>query len=209
MEIMYVNKSNIELTTTAFYGDVLDLIDMGIDIEGIEYDDNWTVRKFLSKSLLARKRIETVFKYLDLDTKYLSYRIKELSKVTFKYVLLSHALLNNKRTIVFERFDVGLSNKEKKNMVQIIKKLKNDGFTLIFLTHDILFANQVCENIIVVKNKKEVYNGTIEKLVKSKRNIIDMPPVVKFVEYANKKNAGLTYTLDHKELLKDIFREVV
>lgn len=209
MEIMYVNKSNIELTTTAFYGDVLDLIDMGIDIEGIEYDDNWTVRKFLSKSLLARKRIETVFKYLDLDTKYLSYKIKELSKVTFKYVLLSHALLNNKRTIVFERFDVGLSNKEKKNMVQIIKKLKNDGFTLIFLTHDILFANQVCENIIVVKNKKEVYNGTIEKLVKSKRNIIDMPPVVKFVEYANKKNAGLTYTLDHKELLKDIFREVV
>ena len=102
MEIMYVNKSKIELTTTAFYGDVLDLIDMGVDIEGIEYDDNWTVRKFLSKSLLAKKRIETVFKYLDLDTKYLSFKIKELSKVTFKYILLSHALLNNERTIIFE-----------------------------------------------------------------------------------------------------------
>ena len=208
MEIMYVNKSKIELTTTAFYGDVLDLIDMGVDIEGIEYDDNWTVRKFLSKSLLAKKRIETVFKYLDLDTKYLSFKIKELSKVTFKYILLSHALLNNERTIVFERFDVGLSNKEKKNMVQIIKKLKNDGFTLIFLTHDILFANQVCENIIVIKNKKEVYNGTIEKLVKTKKNIIDMPPIIKFIEYANSKNASLDVTLDHKELLKDIYRGV-
>ena len=33
MEIMYVNKSNIELTTTAFYGDVLDLMNMGVDID--------------------------------------------------------------------------------------------------------------------------------------------------------------------------------
>ncbi len=209
MEIMYVNKSKIELTTIAFYGDVLDLMNMGVDIDGIEYDDNWTVKKFLSNSLLAKKRIETVFKYLDLDTKYLNVKIKDLSKVTFKYVLLSHALLNNVRTIVFERFDVGLSNKEKKNMYQIIKKLKNDGLTLIFITKDLLFANQVAENIIVIKNKKEVFNGKIEDLIKSKKNIVDMPPVIKFVECANKKNAGLTYTLDHKELLKDIFREVV
>ena len=208
MEIMYVNKSNIELKTTALYGDVLDLIDMGVDIEGIEYDDNWTVKKFLSNSLLAKKRIENVFKYLDLDTKYLNWKIKELSKVTFKYVLLSHALLNNKKTLVFERFEIGLSNKERKNIVQIIKKLKNDGITMIFVTKDLLFANQIVENIIVIKNKKEVFNDTIDKLI-TKKNIIDMPPVIKFVECANKKKAGLTYTLDHKELLKDIFREVV
>ena len=48
MEIMYVNKSKIDLKTTAFYGDVLDLVNMGVDIEGIEFDDNWTVKKFLS-----------------------------------------------------------------------------------------------------------------------------------------------------------------
>jgi energy-coupling factor transporter ATP-binding protein EcfA2 len=208
MEIMYVNKSNIELTTTAFYGDILDLIDMGVDIDGIEYDDNWTVKKFLSNSLLAKKRIETVFKYLDIDTKYLNWKIKELSKVTFKYVLLSHALLNNQKTIVFERFDVGLSNKEKKNMYQIIKKLKNDGLTLIFITKDLLFANQVADNIIVIKNKKEVFNGKIEDLIKSKKNIVNLPPIIKFIEYANSKKAGLDVTLDHKELLKDIYRSV-
>ena len=79
---------------------------------------------------------------------------------------------------------------------------------MIFVTKDLLFANQIVENIIVIKNKKEVFNDTIDKLI-TKKNIIDMPPVIKFVECANKKKAGLTYTLDHKELLKDIFREVV
>ena len=173
---MYVNKSEKELKTTAFYGDVLDLVNMGVDIEGIEFDDNWTVKKFLSITPFAKKRIENVFKYLDLDTKYLNVKIKDLSKVIYKYVLLSHAILNNKRVIIFERFDVGLSNKEKKNMVQIMKKLLNDGITIILITKDLIFANQVCENIIVIKNKKD---------------------------------AGLQITLDHKELLKDIFREVV
>ena len=192
---MYVNKSKIDLKTTAFYGDVLDLVNMGVDIEGIEFDDNWTVKKFLSITPFAKKRIENVFKYLDLDTKYLNVKIKDLSKVIYKYVLLSHAILNNKRVIIFERFDVGLSNKEKKNMVQIMK--------------DLIFANQVCENIIVIKNKKEVFNGTIEELIKEKKNIIDKPPILKFIDAANKKNAGLQITLDHKELLKDIFREVV
>ncbi len=206
---MYVNKSEKELKTTAFYGDVLDLVNMGVDIEGIEFDDNWTVKKFLSITPFAKKRIENVFKYLDLDTKYLNVKIKDLSKVIYKYVLLSHAILNNKRVIIFERFDVGLSNKEKKNMVQIMKKLLNDGITIILITKDLIFANQVCENIIVIKNKKEVFNGTIEDLIKEKKNIIDKPPILKFIDAANKKNAGLQITLDHKELLKDIFREVV
>ena len=206
---MYVNKSKIDLKTTAFYGDVLDLVNMGVDIEGIEFDDNWTVKKFLSITPFAKKRIENVFKYLDLDTKYLNVKIKDLSKVIYKYVLLSHAILNNKRVIIFERFDIGLSNKEKKNMIQIIKKLLNDGITIILITKDLIFANQVCENIIVIKNKKEVFNGTIEELIKEKKTIIDKPPILKFIESANKKKAGLTVTLDHKELLKDIFREVV
>ena len=210
MEIVYTNDlSKITTSSIGFYGDILDLINQGIEIEGIDYDDEWTVKRFLSNSrLFANKRIDTVLKYLELDSKYLKVKIKDLSKVTFKYVLLAHALLNNKRNIIFERFEIGLSNKEKKNILQILIKLQNDGINLVFISKDLIFLNQIVDNIVVIKNKKIVYNDSIIKLINSKKPDVELPPVCKFVEYANKKKAGLDMTLDHKELLKDIYRSV-
>ncbi len=210
MEIVYTNDlKDLTSSSIGFYGDILDLSTLGIDIEGIEYDDEWTVKRFLSGSrFFSNKRIDNVLKYLELDSKYLKVKIKELSKVIFKYVLLAHALLNNKRNIIFERFEIGLSNKEKKTIIQILRKLKAEGINLIFISKDLIFLNQIVDNVVVIKNKKIVYNGSIIDLINSKKPSVELPPVCKFIELANEKGAGLDMTLDHKELLKDIYRSV-
>lgn len=210
MEIVYTNDlKDLTNSSIGFYGDILDLSTLGIDVEGIEYDDEWSVRRFLSGSrFFSNKRIETVLKYLELNPKYLKVKIKELSKVTFKYVLLAHALLNNKRNIIFERFEIGLSNKEKKTIIQILRKLKTDGINLIFISKDLIFLNQIVDDVVVIKNKKIVYNGSIIDLINSKKTSVELPPVCKFILLANERGAGLDMTLDHKELLKDIYRSV-
>ena len=210
MEIVYTNDlKDLTSSSIGFYGDILDLQNLGIDIEGIEYDDEWTVKRFLSGSrFFSNKRIDNVLKYLELDSKYLKVKIKELSKVTFKYVLLAHALLNNKRNIIFERFEIGLSNKEKKTIIQILRKLKAEGINLIFISKDLIFLNQIVDNVVVIKNKKIVYNGSMIDLINSKKTSVELPPVCKFIQLANEKGAGLDMTLDHKELLKDIYRSV-
>ena len=210
MEIVYTNDlKTLTSSSIGFYGDILDLDTLGIDVEGIEYDDEWTVKRFLSGSrFFSNGRIDNVLKYLELDSKYLKAKIKDLSKVTFKYVLLAHALLNNKRNIIFERFEIGLSNKEKKTIIQILRKLKTDGIKLIFISKDLLFLNQIVDDVVVIKNKKIVYNGSIKDLINSKKPSVELPPVCKFILLANEKGAGLDMTLDHKELLKDIYRSV-
>ncbi len=208
MEIVYYNKeSNIISNNkiTGFYGDVLDLINLGIEIEGIIYDDAWTVERFLKGSIFKNnKRIDSVLKYLEIDSKLKNIKLGYLSKTDFKFVLLAKALLMNKNNIVFDYFDVGLTFKEQKRLIRIIRTLKKDGKTIVVLSNDLVFMNSIIDIIIVIKNGDISFEGSINDLIKS--NEVDDPEIIKFIKLANKKGAKLDYTLDSKELLKDIYR---
>ena len=51
MEVMYFNKDNDLFKVnsfTAIFGDKKDLKKYDINFVGIEYDDNWSVRRFLN-----------------------------------------------------------------------------------------------------------------------------------------------------------------
>lgn len=210
MEIVFTdNKSDVivDKQITGFYGDVLDLIKLGVDVQGIEYDDEWTVKKFLNGlHFKYNKRIDYIFKYLELDTRILKIKIKELTKTDFKFVLLAKLLLINKNIIIFDYFDVGLSYKDKKRLVKIIRTLKHDGKTILIISKNLVFLSQIIDSISVVKNEKIVYNGKMIDLLKL--DLVHDEEIVKFIKLANKKNANLDMTLDSKELLKDIYRSV-
>ena len=84
MEIVFTDKLKGKFETnqiTGVYGDVTDLLYMDIDIDGIDYDDEWTVKRFLNgHHLKLNKRIEGIFNYLNLDIEILlDTKIKDLS----------------------------------------------------------------------------------------------------------------------------------
>lgn len=200
-EIFSENKIN------GFYGDVVDLLKMGYDIDGIIYDDRWTVKKLLNRmSFKNAKRIDSIFNYLDLDMSLLSKKVYDLSQRDFKFILLAKALIENRNNIIFDFFDVGLTYKDKKKVVKIMRTLKHDGKTIIVISKDLVFMNQIVDSIHVVNEGEIVYNGQLNELFKS--DLVEEPDIIKFIKLANKKNAKLDYTLDSKELLKDIYRSV-
>ena len=210
MEIVYAKeipnkfKSNI----TGVYGDLLDLNIFKMDTIGIKYDDEWKVSKFLNGGHLRfNKRIYDIFAFLDLDTSILKYKIKDISKVNLKYVFLTYILLNNIDIIIFDHIEVGMSYKEVRHVKQIIKELAKSNKKIIVITKDILFMNNLVEEIRVIEKKKEVYKGTISDLLESDIKF-EEPKIVRFINMANKKGADLKMTLDHKELMKDIYRSV-
>ena len=210
MEIVYAKeipnkfKSNI----TGVYGDLLDLNIFKMDTIGIKYDDEWKVSKFLNGGHLRfNKRIYDIFAFLDLDTSILKYRIKDISKVNLKYVFLTYILLNNIDIIIFDHIEVGMSYKEIRHVKQIIKELAKSNKKIIVITKDILFMNNLVEEIRVIEKNKEVYKGTISDLLESDVKF-EEPKIVRFINMANRKGADLKMTLDHKELMKDIYRSV-
>lgn len=208
MEIVYYDKDNSMFEknkVTGFYGDVLDLLNIGVDIEGIVYDDNWTVSKFLKGSIFKKNsRVDSILKYLDINEEIKGIKLSNLSKTEFKFVLLAKALLLNKTNLVFDYFDIGLSSKEQKRLIKIIRMLKKDGKTIIVVSNDLVFMSAIIDSIMVVKNNDISFEGSLSDLIKL--NEVEDPEIIKFIKLANKRGAKLDYTLDSKELLKDIYR---
>lgn len=212
MEVVFTDKLPDFFSDTlvdGVYGDLKDLENMGVNVDGIVYDDNWTVKRFLNGwKLSLNKRIESLFNYMELDIKYLNVKIRDLSKTNFKYVLLIYLLLNNKKVIIFDYFEVGLIYKEQKKLIKIINNMKKDGIKVIFISKDLVFLNQVVDCLTIIKDKKIVFKDKIEELFTDKAIDIDEPEIIKFIKLANKNSKKLSYTLDSKELLKDIYRSV-
>ena len=209
MEIMYSNKSNDIIknnTITGVYGDKLDLINSGFDFYGIEYDDEWTVKRFLNGyKLKIDNNILNIFSELEISYSLLKRKIKDLSKGQFKLILFVYIILNKKNVVVLDYFDKGLSYKYKKRIINYIKS-KYSG-SLIVISNDLVFLNSLCNYLIVFKDGNIVFNDEFNNIYKS-RVKIEYPPIIKFIRLANKNNAKLSYTVDDKELLKDIYRSV-
>lgn len=211
MEVVYVK----DIPDTFKYdgvvgliGDLHDLEKMSFAIEGITYDDNWTVKRFLNgwKPKL-NVRIESLFNYLELDMSYLNVKIKDLSKTNFKYVLLVYLLLNNKKIIIFDYFDVGLIYKEQKKLIRIIHNLASEGFKIIIISKDLVFLSQVIDTLLIIKDGNIIYDKSMKNLFDEDIDI-DMPEIIKFIHMAKKKDKNISYTFDSLELLKDIYRSV-
>ena len=209
MEIMYSNRSNDILKNnviTGIYGDKIDLIKYGLDFYGIEYDDEWTVKRFLNGyKFKVDNNILEIFSELEISYSLLKRKIKDLSKGQFKLILLVYTILNKKTVVILDYFDKGLSYKYKRRIINYLKSKYNGS--LVVISNDLIFLNNMCRYLIVFKDANIVYNDVFENIYKS-RIKIDYPPIVKFIRLANKKNAKLSYTVDNKELLKDIYRSV-
>lgn len=209
MEVMYSEKYYDlfnDNSITGIYGDKIDLIKYGIEFKGLEYDDEWSVKRFLNGlKFKLDDRILEVFKELEINSSLLKRKIKTLSKGEFKLVLLSYILLNKKELVILDYFDKGLSYKLKKRVINYIKR-KYDG-TLIVISNDLIFLNMLCNNLIVFDDGNIVFNDKIEYIYKSRDNI-EYPEIIKFIKLANKKKAKLGYTIETHELLKDIYRSV-
>ncbi len=206
---MYSNRSNDILKNnviTGIYGDKIDLIKYGFDFYGIEYDDEWTVKRFLNGyKFKVDNNILEIFSELEISYSLLKRKLKDLSKGQFKLILLVYTILNKKTVVILDYFDKGLSYKYKKRIINYLKSKYNGS--LVVISNDLIFLNNMCKYLIVFKDGNIVYNDVFENIYKS-RIKIDYPPIVKFIRLANKKNAKLSYTVDNKELLKDIYRSV-
>jgi len=207
---MYANKVNENFKVgqiNGFYKDKNDLVYYLNDVFGLSYDDEWTVKRYLNGfKIKTNNTLFDIFKLLGLNDSVLDKKIKILSTNEFKLVLLAFLLMKNYNVYIFDYFEVGLSYKTKKMFINLLRKLKSEGKTIIVVTNNIGFLYEVSDTIMMVENRKLIYNGPKNDLFKKK--IKDEPEIIKFIRKANKRGASLLYTTDRKELIKDIYRSL-
>lgn len=211
MEIVYTDTKH-ELfednKIIGLYGDIQDLLIKNVDIEGIIYNDEVTVKRFLNGlHITINKKIFDYFKLFELDEEILNKKIYEIPKTDLKYILLIYTLIHDKKYIILDYFEYGLTIKEQKKLINKLRLLKEDK-CIIIVSKNLVFLSKIVDKLIVVNNNEFIFNGTIKEFLSSDIFKNYDLPIIDFINKVHKKGGKLDNTLDDKELLKDIYRSV-
>lgn len=181
---------------------------------------NLTVRKEIEFGLLSfnyrtdekEKRVSDALKMVGLDDSYLDRDPFKLSNGEQRKVAIASILVFNPKIIVFDEPTIGLDYESKKNLIKLIRMIKNRyQKTIIIISHDIDFIHSISDYVILLDAGKLVLTGNKYDILGNptvlKQYNIPMPKVVEFSYITfKKKGIKMGYRDDVNDLLKDIYR---
>jgi energy-coupling factor transport system ATP-binding protein len=110
------------------------------------------------------RRVKEMLKYFNLE-KYEQSSPLLLSGGEKKRVALASILCYDPKIIVLDEPTVGLDYFQRTALINIIKKLKKEGKTIITITHDIDFALEVAERGIILKDGKIIKDDLLINII--------------------------------------------
>lgn len=132
---------------------------------------NLTVREYLNYfSMLydvkgIKKVVDNAIALVGLETKK-NILVKSLSSGYKQRVLLAKGLLNNPEIIFMDEPTVGLDVSIAIRIRKLISKLKAQGTTIIFTSHNLSEVEQLCDRITLISNGKIIESGSIKEIKK-------------------------------------------
>ncbi len=113
--------------------------------------------KFASQrrnKLLAREVLERIGVNISANE-----RVENLSVAHKQLVAICRALASNARLIIMDEPTTALTEREVRSLLGIIRKLKDDGIAVLFVSHKLAEVLEVCETVFVLRNGKLVAEG--------------------------------------------------
>lgn len=158
------------------------------------------------------ERAAMALKMVGLDESYLKRDPFTLSGGEMRRVAIASILAFNPKVIIFDEPTVGLDSLAKKNLIRLIKMLKNKyKKTIIIITHDSDMAYEISDYMYILQSGEIVIEGDKYKTFNHKLIEdygIKLPRIIEFTQKARKKGIKLMQRDDINDLIKDVYRNV-
>lgn len=160
------------------------------------------------------KRVSDALKMVGLDDDYLGRNPFTLSNGEKRKVAIASIIAFNPKVIILDEPTIGLDSSSKKNLLQLIRKLKQRlNKTIVLISHDIELVHQVSDYVIVLDNGNVIAEGDKYTVFKQEEMLKEYGIVVpKIIEFSNKvldkKGIKIGYRDEINDLIKDIYRYV-
>jgi len=113
----------------------------------------------------AHRRIDALIDFLELTEKGKA-RIKELSGGMKRRLLIARALINNPKLLILDEPTTGLDPQVRHLIWDKIRRLKEEGVTILITTHYMEEAFQLCDKVIIMNEGRIVDEGDPAELIR-------------------------------------------
>ena len=112
------------------------------------------------------ERAGRLFDILGLERSLINRFPSELSGGQLQRVVVAMALSSDPRLLLLDEPTTALDPVLRKEMVKILVQLQEEfGFLMLFVTHDIKVAENLCRNILVIKDGNVVEAGSSREII--------------------------------------------
>ncbi len=90
--------------------------------------------------------------------------VKNLNLMELKYIQLARALSTNPKLILLDEVTTGLNPKESLQAIELIKKMRDNGTSVLMVEHIMRIIMGVSDRIVVLDYGKKIADGTPEEI---------------------------------------------
>jgi len=112
-----------------------------------------------SNSSVARGRAIEVLHFCEMEKK-LDYPAKSLTIGDRKRMEIARALATEPKLLLLDETMAGLTPQEQAEGVQLIRKMRNSGVTIIIVEHIMQVIMNLCDRILCINHGQEIARGT-------------------------------------------------
>jgi len=113
------------------------------------------------KAALARAVKALNFVGLRRDAEQLA---KNLSHGNQRLLEIARALVTEPRLLILDEPAGGMNEQETTDLITLIRKIRDQGTTILLIEHDMSLVMRVCENIVVLDYGAKISEGTAERV---------------------------------------------
>jgi len=133
-----------------------------------------------------KKRVQELFDEVGLDYDLLERFAPELSGGQLQRVVIAIALESKPKLLLLDEPTTALDPDTKEVIIKLLQKLqKKEQFKMLFVTHDISSAKDLCEDVAIIKNGKIVESGKMNEVLKNPQK--EYTKILIEANFANRK----------------------
>lgn len=175
--------------------------------ESIEKDIMFGPINFGVSEEEAKQRAKKALIEVGLDETYLEKSPFDLSGGQKRRVAIAGILVMQPEVLVLDEPTAGLDPQGAKEMMQLFKKLHQNGTTIILVTHDMNHVLNYCDHAVVMNKGTILKSGTVNDIFKEVDILsslsIELPLITKFIHSLNDKGFRLRLDITSMEELVD------
>jgi len=178
--------SGKSLTLKALLGMLPESMDLALDVEAsfeLTRGDNVAfvpqnpftalspLTKIKEQFFINENELYLLFEKVHLDRELLNRFPPELSGGQLQRVVIAMALSSKPKLLLLDEPTTALDPNTRVVIIDLLKSLQKElGFKILFVTHDIHSASQLCDSICVIKKGKVQESGAMQNILQNPSN---------------------------------------